>query len=105
MSLTQRDPNLDDWYGTYIRFIRTGRSTTGKTFIWIVYTLEGDVGLGIVKWFPQWRKYGFFPLTDTVFEQTCLTEIVEFLDLQKKARGIARRTGSAIEAHRRDPAR
>jgi hypothetical protein len=34
--------------------------------------------LGQVKWFSPWRRYCFFPLTNTIFDAACLTEIARF---------------------------
>ena len=50
-----------------------------KTLVWNVVTREGGVSLGQIRWFPRWRKYSFFPKSDTVFEPTCLTDITSFL--------------------------
>lgn len=37
--------------------------------------------LGIIKWYPQWRYYCFFPATDivTFHSDRCLLEISQFI--------------------------
>lgn len=51
---------------------------------WAVMSVTGDE-LGWVKWFAQWRCYGFYPNASTVFEKTCLNDIATFCDEQTKA--------------------
>ncbi len=70
------------WEGTHIEFVHEGMSLSGKTGIWIVLAKRGGGVLGKVKWFSRWRKYSFFPAQDCVFEQTCLREIAEFIELR-----------------------
>ena len=57
-----------------------------KTNIWDVVTSEGNKKLGIIKWFGRWRKYSFFPLSDTVYENNCLKDIAEFIEEQMRKR-------------------
>ena len=72
----------------WIEFILTAR--TDKTFMWDVVTKESGVVVGRVKWFGRWRKYAFFPAGGTVYEPTCLRDIVAFLDEQMLLRRKAR---------------
>ena len=51
-----------------------------KTKVFKVKTKEGDSVLGTIKWFGRWRKYSFYPHMDTIFEQTCLRDIAQFID-------------------------
>lgn len=66
------------WQGTWIVFDRTERIAGHKTDRWIVNS--NGVALGLVRWFNQWRKYCFFPASDTVYEQVCLREIAAFCE-------------------------
>jgi len=61
----------------WIKFNYVGLSPTGKTKRWEVLTLEGTV-IGHIKWHGPWRKYSFFPCFDTVFENDCLQDIIDF---------------------------
>jgi hypothetical protein len=81
--------------GTFVIFHDLGAIPKGKTHWYEVTTIDGEhVVLGVVKWFPRWRKYGFFPNPETVYEEICLGEIREFVilatrqyrDQQKKLR-------------------
>lgn len=54
------------------------RSITGKTFIWDV--VSGPLLLGQIKWYAPWRKYCFYPSSDTIWDASCLSEIVGFID-------------------------
>ena len=74
----------------WIKFVLIENKSKTKVFD-IVYNDErGDVGglvLGKIKWFPRWRKYGFFPDTDTVWEQDCMKNVIDFLNQLKIERG------------------
>ncbi len=70
--------------GTHIQFHVTPKDPKRKTAIWIV--ANGDYILGLVKWFPRWRKFCFFPREDepTVYEETCLRDIASFMETRTK---------------------
>lgn len=59
-----------------------------KTWIIDVYAEQNDVHLGQVRYYAQWRRYGFFPSDGTVYERICMRDITNFLilidDQQKK---------------------
>ena len=57
-----------------------------KTNIWDVVTAEKCEELGVIKWFSRWRKYSFFPLGGTVYENICLKDIAEFIEEQMRER-------------------
>lgn len=51
---------------------------------------SGDLKLGVVKWFSGWRRYAFYPCSDTLFDANCLTEVVSFIkNLMDERRGKA----------------
>lgn len=67
-------------------FESAGKSTSGKTERWVVYSRTENNGvevrgapLGWVCWYARWRKYTFQPIEGTVFEQDCLRDIASFL--------------------------
>lgn len=66
---------------SWIRFNEMRRSASGRTRIWHVVSLDGQL-LGEVHWFSRWRKYAFFPHPGTVFEQDCLRELATFCERQ-----------------------
>ena len=72
--------------GTFIQFKRVRDREKGVTQFWWVRegsTQEGNT-IGAVKWFGRWRKYGYFPWNDTVYEETCQREIAEFCEALTK---------------------
>lgn len=50
-----------------------------KTTEYWVSNRDTGVHLGTIKWYGPFRKYSFFPQPDTVFEQTCLQDITNFV--------------------------
>jgi hypothetical protein len=75
--------------GTYIMFRREPAMKKGITEIYSVNSsvaipvegagwVVGSEVIGYIKWFGRWRKYGFFPKPDTIYEETCLREIAHF---------------------------
>lgn len=66
---------------SYIDFIRTADSESGKTKTWDVRSKDGPDGrLGFVRWFGRWRCYAFYPISGTVFERKCLRDIATFCE-------------------------
>ena len=65
----------------------TGRSTTGKTTVWLVQARAGSAHkdhrggdhLGYVRWKANWRKYSFYPEPNCVFEEVCLADVSQFI--------------------------
>ena len=55
-------------------------SKTDKTGTYDVIANEGNIVLGQIKWYSPWRKYSFFPNNNTLFEKTCLQDIINFID-------------------------
>ena len=69
----------------WIKFAEIGSLPGHRTNIWEVVTADLGTGskhsLGEIRWFGRWRKYCFYPRTDTLFEQTCLRDIADFCGL------------------------
>jgi len=63
----------------WIEFLQSGRSKSGKTWIWIVETVHGE-SLGEIRWKSQWRRYALYPNDDTVWEKSCLRQIADFCE-------------------------
>lgn len=58
-----------------------------KTKVWVVWSSKEDFEgneLGQVRFYPQWRKYAFFPTAQTLFEQDCLRDIADFCETATK---------------------
>ena len=62
----------------YLNFIPASNHNPNS---WIieVFTSDEDILLGKIKYYAQWRQYGFYPEPECVFEKTCLKDITHFL--------------------------
>lgn len=61
----------------------------GKTKIFEVHSIYGGK-IGLIKWWPHWRKYTFQPYDQTVWDTKCLGEVVIFIDQLMNERKDAR---------------
>ncbi len=68
----------------YVDFIYMGKSNSGLTKIWNIESIYGGKYLGTIKWYSNWRKYCFYPSFETIFEQSCLRLISDFIEDQTK---------------------
>ena len=83
---------LDDrWYeGRYMWYHDFGRVTTkegtkGKTHVFGVTNKLNHDSLGEIRWYPRFRKYCYFTCgTDSIFDNTCMKEIIEFCEMKTK---------------------
>lgn len=50
---------------------------TGKTFKFDVFTEDGYILLGEIRWYGSWRCYAFFPSANTLFERECMRTIAD----------------------------
>lgn len=65
----------------WIRFDPLPVPPSFKTGRWMVVAKDGDIALGEIRWYPQWRKYTFQPgPRGSIFEPTCLRDIAAFID-------------------------
>jgi len=72
-----KQPKYTEYTSKWLRFI--WHSSTGKTDVWQVRAKDGDILLGVVKWYGPFRAYSFFPEANTVYEKTCVANIAFFL--------------------------
>jgi hypothetical protein len=66
----------------YIKFICT--KNTGKTTKWDILNRATSVRLGEIKWYSAWRQYCFFTVSDTIFNESCMLDIIDFIKQLKK---------------------
>jgi len=57
-----------------------------KTSIWNVVAKDGEFILGQIRWFGRWRGYAFFPQSNTLYENTCLSDIAGFIESAMRER-------------------
>lgn len=67
---------------TYIDFYEI--ESKGKTKKWTILNKDNSSNLGYISWYGAWRRYCFFPNQLTIFEQTCLRDIANFIEIQTK---------------------
>jgi hypothetical protein len=63
----------------YLTFVELTPNPKTKV-IGVVTKGHGQTCLGVIKWYPNWRQYAFFPNSETVFERICLGDITKFLE-------------------------
>jgi hypothetical protein len=88
--------------GTYINFRNLGtmNGSTGyqrKTNIYEVLEKGGGLTarLGEIRWFGRWRKYAFYPADATIYEETCMRDIAQFIEEETKARRAKKKAAKA----------
>lgn len=52
-----------------------------KTRLWEIRAKRSGHLLGYVRWYSPWRKYAFLPVPTSVFEEDCLHDIAEHLEM------------------------
>jgi len=57
-----------------------------KTDVYSVKNIKSQFVIGLIKWYPSWRQYCFFPSNDTLYSLGCLDNIVNFLRKLKRER-------------------
>ena len=62
----------------YIRFKLIDQKI--KTNVYQVFNTIHGTPLGIIKWYPAWRKYCFYPYDETWYETECLQELITFIN-------------------------
>ena len=72
---------MDKFEGRWIWIEFLCKSVSGKTNEYIVRT-KTDIFLGNIKWDTRWRKYAFYPMANTLYEEVCLEDIARFLKEQ-----------------------
>lgn len=59
--------------------LQQDESFNGKTKKFFVFSKLSHAYLGIIKWYSPWRRYCFFPDTDTLYDRFCMVEISQAL--------------------------
>lgn len=62
----------------YLEFIEIEQKPKTKVYL-CRNKMTGDK-LGIIKWYPPFRKYAFFSQDGIVFDRNCLEDIIAFID-------------------------
>lgn len=62
----------------YIKFQLTERKA--KTAVYSCCNNNSGHELGIIKWYPGWRQYCYFPTAQAVYSTGCLEDIAKFIN-------------------------
>ncbi len=65
--------------GKYIWIRNIGRQPGAKTARFEVWS-KSPCRIGMIKWYPAWRCYSYFPDPNTLYEKVCLREIADFCE-------------------------
>lgn len=71
------DPNAPKLQNKYIMAFPIEKKP--KTWVYGVVSMSQECRLGIVKWYANWRQYCFFPENETIFNPTCMKDIIQFI--------------------------
>lgn len=65
----------------FISFLK--KHQFAKTSVWKCFNNKHGEELGIVKWYPAWRQYCYFPTVQAVYSAGCLRDINDFISALK----------------------
>jgi hypothetical protein len=69
---------------SYVIFDCKVQVRNGVTFVWSVRNAQSGVRIGLVKWWPAWRKYVYQADDDTIYDPACLREIADWVEARTK---------------------
>lgn len=79
MSLIINQNNEYEMTSTYIKFVLVVSKSGATKTVEVRSKRQDSIVLGVVKWFPTWRKYCFFPNQSTIYDEGCMRDIQSFL--------------------------
>ena len=50
-----------------------------KTKVYSCKNNKSNIELGIIKWYPSWRQYCYFPTIQAIYSEGCLIDIIDFI--------------------------
>lgn len=74
-SYTTTNDNFILFYDKYFNVVRESIKKGRKKAVYRIVDKNTDGELGVIKWYGAWRKYCFFPSSDTVWDNNCLISI------------------------------
>lgn len=70
----------------YIHFVEVERKP--KTSVFELRNSRSGDRLGVVKWYPAWRQYCYFPDRTQILSAGCLADIQDFIGWADGQRGL-----------------
>jgi len=84
------DTKLNTRY-KYIHFERIDQNP--KTAVYECINNTWNICLGVVRFYPRWRQYCFFPAGDCVMNLGCMTDIIHFIGQIEEGRKTKQKEG------------
>lgn len=57
-----------------------------KTDKWTIASKSTRAELGIIEWHSPWRRYVFYPYAGTIWDTSCLADVMTFIMLEMENR-------------------
>jgi len=54
-----------------------------RTKVYGVYSRKHGDKLAEVKWYGPWRQFALFPSLETIWNETCLVDVIHFIHIAK----------------------
>ena len=80
----------------YINFVLTEKKP--KTSVYECKNNNSGDALGIIKWYPAWRQYCYFPTCPAVYSKGCLDDITHFINKISEERKAPATQGNLLNA-------
>lgn len=64
----------------YFYIVKLNKPENKKTDTYCITTIGTNYVIGEIKWWGAWRKYCFFPGEDTVYDNKCMLQIMNFMN-------------------------
>ncbi len=82
----------------WLTFVDVTPVRNPRTRRWDILRADNGALLGWVSWYSRWRQYVFAPVTDAIFSDGCLQEIVTFVRMTNDAHRRADRSTNAARS-------
>jgi hypothetical protein len=76
----------------YVWFHNDPMNNKPKTEVWDILSKSGNVLLGRVKYFANWRQYCFFPEGGCIFSKGCMNDINNFIEELNKVQRLTNKS-------------
>lgn len=67
-------------YTEWLSFWKQPRPEGKKTDVFFVANIKSGLTIASIHWNTGWRRYCFYPESETVWDSNCLKDITFFLD-------------------------
>lgn len=82
VSINTKEINIGKYIIAYEKYIKNR-----ITPIYDLYNKSNGAALGQIKWYCNWMQYCFYPTDETLFNNSCLQDLVNFInDINKQTK-------------------